>query len=186
MNTDFVIAISDAATDGLNVLFNTDEGQRHLAQRIGVPAAMIETLRYFGLSSICNVLASIKLAQYLDLGADDVIMTVATDGASMYETEKQGTLRRLGWEGLDSDGAAQLVGAYLKAVATDHVLETTQVDRNRMFNLGYYTWVEQQGIPLADFDRRREQAFWRRLRDLIDVWDQLIVRFNEETRTAAT
>jgi hypothetical protein len=55
-----------------------------------------------------------------------------------------------------------------------------------MFNLGYYTWVEQQGIPLADFDRRREQAFWRRLRDLIDVWDQLIVRFNEETRTAAT
>jgi len=185
MNTDFVIAVSDAATDGLNVLFNTDEGCRHLSQRIGVSAETIVALRYFGLSSICNILAAIKLARYLDLGADDVIVTVATDGASMYETEKQGTLERLGWDGLDSDGAAQVFGAHLKAVATDHVLETTQVDRNRMFNLGYYTWVEQQGIPLADFDRRREQSFWRRLRDLIDVWDQLIVRFNEETRTAA-
>lgn len=185
MSTDFVIAVSDAATDGLNLLFNSEEGRRHLAQRAGVPEATIAALRYFGLSSICNVLASIKLARYLDLGAEDVLVTVATDGASMYETEKPRALERHGWDALDSDGAAQLFGAYLEAVATDHVLETTQVDRERMFNLGYYTWVEQQGITLADFDRRRDQSFWRRLRNLIEVWDQLIVRFNEETRIAA-
>ena len=186
MNTDFVIGVSDAATDGLNVLFNTPEGQRHLAQRIGVPAETIEALRYFGLSSICNILASIKLAQHLDLGENDVIVTVATDAASMYETEKRATLKQLGWDSVDSNGAAHLYGAYLNAVTTDHVLETTHVDRNRMFNLGYYTWVEQQGISLADFDRRRDQSFWHGLRDLIETWDQLIIAFNEETRAAAT
>jgi cysteine synthase A len=185
MNTDFVIGVSDAATDGLNVLFNTDVGQRHLAQRIGVPSETISALRYFGLSSICNILASIKLAKYLDLGERHAIVTVATDSASMYETEKRGTLKTYGWDGVVSDGAAQLYGAYLKAVATDHVLETTQLDRNRMFNLGYYTWVEQQGIALADFDRRRDQSFWRGLHDLIETWDQLIIAFNQETRAAA-
>ena len=68
MNSDFVIAVSDTATDGLNVLFNTDEGQRYLAQRIGVNEHTVSALRYFGLSSICNILAAIKLAKYLSLG----------------------------------------------------------------------------------------------------------------------
>ncbi len=184
-NTDFVIAVSDGATDGLNVLFNTQEGQRHLAQRVGVPAQTVAALHYFGLSSICNILAAIKMARYLDLGESNVIVTVATDAASMYETEKQGTLAKLGWDSVDSDGAAQLYGAHLKAIATDHLLETSEIDRNRMFNLGYYTWVEQQGIPLDDFDRRRDQSFWHGLRDLIDTWDQLIIEFNKETKAAA-
>ncbi len=177
--------MSDAATDGLNVLFNTDEGRRLLAQRVGVNAETISALRYFGLSSICNILAAIKLAKYLDLSETDAIVTVATDSASMYETEKAGTLEKLGWDGIDSDGAAQLYGAHLKAVATDHVLETSAMDRNRMFNLGYYTWVEQQGISLADFDKRRNQSFWRGLHCLIETWDELIVRFNKDTRSAA-
>ena len=41
------------------------------------------------------------------------------------------------------------------------MLELTHADRTRIFNLGYYTWVEQQGVSLDDFDRRRDQRFWR-------------------------
>lgn len=185
MNSDFVIAVSDTATDGLNILFNTQEGQRYLAQRVGVDANVVSALHYFGLSSICNLLAAIKLAKYLDLTEQDVIVTVATDAASMYETEKAGALKHLGWDGVDSDGAAQLCGAHLQTVATDHVLETSEVDRNRMFNLGYYTWVEQQGIPVGDFDRRRDQSFWRDLHGLVETWDELITRFNKDMRSAA-
>ncbi len=184
-NSDFVIAVPDAATDGLNVLFNSAEGQRYLSQRKGVDAGIVSALQYFGLSSICNMLAAIKLAKYLNLKEQDVIVTVATDPASMYETEKARTLHKLGWDGVDSDGAAQLCGAHLQSVATDHVLETDEVDRNRMFNLGYYTWVEQQGISVADFDKRRDQSFWRGLHDLIPIWDELIMRFNKDTRSAA-
>ncbi len=54
-------------------------------------------------------------------------------------------------------------------------------DRRRIFNLGYFTWVEQQGIALADFDKRRDQRFWTGLRDLLPVWDELIERFNRDT-----
>ncbi len=44
------------------------------------------------------------------------------------------------------------------------MLECTEHDRTRIFNLGYYTWVEQQGTPLDVFEARRSQSFWRGLR----------------------
>ncbi len=62
------------------MLFNTDAGRAYLADRKGVPADVIDALAHFGFSSICNVLAAIKTAKLLDLGPDDAIVTVATDG----------------------------------------------------------------------------------------------------------
>ncbi len=56
--------------------------------------------------------------------------------------------------------------------------------RERIFNRGYFTRVEQQGIALDDFDARRDQAFWRALRDLIPRWDALIDDFNAQTGAA--
>ena len=54
----------------------------------------------------------------------------------------------------------------------------TERDRNRIFNLGYYTWVEQQGTPFELFEARRDQDFWRGLRRYLPVWDELITEFN--------
>ena len=54
----------------------------------------------------------------------------------------------------------------------------SRVDRERIFNLGYYTWVEQQGIPIDDFDVRRDQGFWDGLMDLVPVWDGMIDEMN--------
>jgi hypothetical protein len=58
------------------------------------------------------------------------------------------------------------------------MIDCTEQDRNRIFNLGYYTWVEQQGTPLNVFDARRSQSFWVELRRFMPVWDQLIGDFN--------
>jgi hypothetical protein len=58
------------------------------------------------------------------------------------------------------------------------MIECTEHDRNRIFNLGYYTWVEQQGTPLELFEARRKQGFWRGLRRYLPVWDEMIVDFN--------
>jgi hypothetical protein len=44
--------------------------------------------------------------------------------------------------------------------------------------------VEQQGVPLADFEARRQQKFWTGLRDLIPVWDGLIDEFNAHVRAS--
>ena len=58
------------------------------------------------------------------------------------------------------------------------LLVLTDRDRDRIFNLGYFTWVEQQGVELADFEARRSQDFWLGLRELVPVWDELIDNFN--------
>jgi len=57
-------------------------------------------------------------------------------------------------------------------------LELSERDRNRIFNLGYYTWVEQQGTPFELFEARRDQSFWKGLRRLLPVWDEMITDFN--------
>ena len=88
MNTDVVAAISDKATDELDALFNTDAGRAFLADRKGVPADVIDALEHFGFSSIANVLAAIKTVKLLDLGPNDAVITVATDGAALYPSER--------------------------------------------------------------------------------------------------
>ncbi len=184
MNTDFVAGISDRATDQLSVLFATRAGIEHLREREGVPEAAIEALPAFGLSSICNVLAAVKTAKYLGLGPDDVIITVATDGAEMYESERQRICARDFPDGFDARDAAEVFGRWMLAAGTDHLLETTLADRDRIFNLGYFTWVEQQGVSLADFEARRDQRFWTGLRDLLPAWDEMIEEFNGRTGVA--
>ena len=46
----------------------------------------------FGFSAIANIIASIKLAKYMDLNSDDAIITVATDGADLYMSELNKTI----------------------------------------------------------------------------------------------
>jgi hypothetical protein len=62
----------------------------------------------------------------------------------------------------------------------DHVLELRHIDRKRIFNLGYFTWVEQQGVAIDDFDRRKDRRFWADLVASIAAWDRLIEEFNVE------
>ena len=185
MSTDFVIDVSDRATDGLNVLFNTDVGRRYLSERRSVPEAALGSLGSFGLSSICNVLAAIKLARYEELGPSDVVATVATDGAPMYSSELEIALKRLHPDGFDEVAAAAAFGEHLAGATTDHMLELSGEDRERIFNLGYYTWVEQQGVSSEEFRARRDQAFWRETRSIVAEWDEMISEFNARTGVLA-
>ena len=181
MNTDVVVAVSDRATDRLGVLFGTNEGRAHLARRRGVAEGVLAELPSLGLSSICNVLASIKVAKALDLGPEDVVVTVATDGAAMYGSERDLALAKFFPDGFDEVAASEVFGEHLLGVATDHMRELTHEERLRLFNLGYFTWVEQQGISLEDFVARRKPQFWAGIRAQVAEWDEAIDEFNART-----
>src|SRR5579862_5465898 len=181
MNTDVVVAVSDRATDRLGVLFGTGEGREHLVRRRGVDESVLAQLPSLGLSSLCNVLAAIKTAKHLDLGPDDLVVTVATDGAAMYDSERDLALARFFPDGFDDVAAAEVFGEHLLGAATDHVRELTYEERVRIFNLGYFTWVEQQGVPLEEFLARRDPAFWKSLQSLPAEWDAAIDEFNART-----
>jgi cysteine synthase A len=181
MNTNIVTAVSDAATDQLGVLFSAPAGLDYLRARRKVPESTLAALPSFGLSSICNILAAVKTTRYLGLGSQDVVVTVATDGAAMYGSERARVQARDYPLGFDEAHAAEAFGRWMLAAGTDHLLEPSLRDRERIFNLGYYTWVEQQGVSPADFTARRSQAYWVDLRGRLASWDGLIAEFNART-----
>lgn len=179
-NTDLIIGVSDRATDQLDVAFNSPAGLRAL-DRQGVNPDLAGLLTNLGYSSICNILAAIKAAKHWELDSDDMVMTVATDGSELYNSEREKVMRRDFPEGFEDSEAEDTLTTHIENITTEHVLDMDDANRNRVFNLGYFTWVEQQGITIEDFERRRRQTWWDGLRPLIDSWDARIVDFNEAT-----
>jgi cysteine synthase len=180
MNTDVVVAVSDRSTDQLGVVFNSDEGREYLVTRRHVDPRLVDQLSSLGLSSICNVLAAIKIAKHRDMGSDDAIVTVATDGAEMYASEHRKAIAKHFADRFDGIHAAEAFGEHMLGAADDHLLDLQESDRRRIFNLGYFTWVEQQGITIQEFTARRDQRFWRDLRSRLTLWDEMIVEFNRK------
>ena len=186
MNTDVAVAVSDRATDRLDVLLGTDAGRRYLRDRRGVADDVLGQLPSLGLSSICNVLGAIKTAKHYGLGPGDVVVTVATDGAAMYDSERETAIARHFPDGFGEVEAAEVFGEHLLGAATDNLRELTHEERERIFNLGYFTWVEQQGVSLEEFEARRDPRFWVRRREAVAGWDELIDELNARTGVLET
>jgi cysteine synthase len=180
MNTDACIAVSDAATDSLEVMLHEAAGREYLKGRKGLSDADVANLGSLGFSGFCNVLAAIKTARHYDLGPKDVIVTVATDGSAMYGSEREKILAARFGGRFDAIAAAETFGQHVAGASVDHVAELSHVDRKRVFNLGYFTWVEQQGVSIAEFEARRDQSFWRKLRDILPAWDAMVGDFNRQ------
>jgi hypothetical protein len=115
----------------------------------------------------------------LGYGANDAIVTIATDGSDLYPSERKKTIATRFPKGFTEIDAAEVFSEHLGSVSTDNMIDCTERERNRIFNLGYYTWVEQQGTPLDVFEARRSQSFWRTVRGFAPVWDNLITEFNQ-------
>jgi cysteine synthase A len=181
MNTDVATAVSDVATDQLLILFNTEAGRDYLVNRRLVPAETVGVLKDLGISSICNVLAAIKTAKYYGWGSQDVVVTVATDSAAMYDSEVERLSAIYYPNGFDAVSAGEAFGRNILGATTDNLQELSHRERERIFNLGYYTWVEQQGVSLEEFAARKDQRFWKDLHDIVPEWDRLIEEFNART-----
>ena len=181
---DIVAGVSDESCDGLNVLFNAEAGREYLTERRGLGERFVEDLAKLGLSGIANVLAAIKTARLLDLTKNDAVITVATDSGALYASERILTENKHFSGGFDQIHAGEIYARHMLGVNIDHIFEPTHLDRNRIFNLGYYTWVEQQGVSLDDFESRRDQRFWKNLHQILPVWDEMIGKFNDRTGAA--
>ncbi len=175
-NTDMVIAIDDAAPMGLIRLFNEPVGKEYLAQQ-GVSPDLIEQLDLLGISCVSNVLSAIKFAKYYELTEKDVVLTVATDSMEMYGSRLE-ELREEEGEFTLLDAAA-VFNRYLLGQTTDHMQELTYLDRKRVHNLKYYTWVEQQGKTYEEIQAQwYDDDYWTRIQRMPDAVDALIEAFN--------
>ena len=178
-HTDMVMAIDDEACMSLVRLFNEPAGRAYLAKQ-GVPEELVGQLDLLGISSIANVLSSIKFAKWYELGENDIVLTVWTDSMELYQSR----LRELHQEHGDYtevDAAADY-HRYLLGCTMDYVEELGYWDRRRIHNLKYYTWVEQQGKTYEEIQAQwYDEDYWDDIHDQVDEIDALIEQFNEMT-----
>ena len=178
-NTDLVVDIDDEDSQKVLRLFNEPEGRAYLAS-VGVPQQTVEQLSLFGISGIANMLCAIKMAKYYELTEHDVVASVLTDSAVMYESRVK--------ELEEADGAytremaAVDFHTHILGEKTDNMQELTYADRKRVHNLKYYTWVEQQGKTSEELNAQwyDTEHTWDEVKKDADRVDDMIREFNEE------
>jgi hypothetical protein len=96
----------------------------------------------------------------------------------LYESRLREMHEEFG-EYTDMDAAAHFAH-FLQGLSTDHLAELTYVDRRRVHNLKYYTWVEQQGKTYEEImDQWYDADYWVEVQDQIPEIDSLITEFNQ-------
>jgi cysteine synthase len=178
-NTDLVIAIDDNDSLGMFRLFNEPNGQEYLRDN-GISEDLIEKLPWVGISGAANIISCIKFAKYFELTEDDIVMTVLTDSAEMYQSrlDEMSDARGAKYGLLD---AAIDHNRYVLGVKTDNMEELTYQSKKRIHNLKYYTWIEQQQYDLDDLNAQwyDYDNYWGKLHKMGPEVDKLIEQFNE-------
>ncbi|MFW9932301.1 MAG: pyridoxal-5-phosphate-dependent protein subunit beta [Candidatus Thorarchaeota archaeon] len=179
-NTDMIIAIDD--NDPMNIirLFNEPSGQRFLIDEIGVDEELVSKLPLLGISSIANILMSIKYAKYYELTKNDVVLTVATDSMEMYQSRLAEA--RAAHGEYNKDHAIRDYYSRLLGQKTDAMIELNYYDRKRVHHLKYFTWIEQQGFHVEELNRQwyDYSNYWGSIQKSTPKIDELIGEFNEK------
>ena len=183
-NTDLVAAIDDNNSQNLLRLFNEEVGHEYLRKQSGLTDEFLKQLPLLGISGIASILGAIKMAKYYELTENDVLLTVATDSAEMYQS------RLVELEEAEGPYTEELAARdywhNLMSMKTDNMEEFTYITRKRVHNLKYYTWVEQQGRTLEELNAQwYDEHYWDDLHKQADEIDRLTMEFNERTGVLA-
>ena len=70
----------------------------------------------------------------------------------------------------------------LQGLSVDHLLELSHVDKRRIHNLKYFSWIEQLGKDLGELRAQWDdyRAYWGGLQDQVVALDAMIDDFNRE------
>jgi len=178
-NMDMVADIDDQACMNLMRLFNEKAGHEFLKNE-KVDQEIITELHLLGISSIANIIGSIKMAKYYEMNQDDIIFTIATDSMDMYQSRMKQEKEKYGE--YKTAEAYKDFERYILGIDKDNMLELSYWDKKRMHNLKYFTWIEQQGKKLEELNAQwYDDNYWKEKFHSYEDWDELIKEFNERT-----
>jgi len=177
-NTDCVCAIDDDDPLRILRLFNEPEGKKWLKVN-GVTDNVIDKLSWLGISSISNILSSIKLAKYYEMNKNDIIFTIFTDSKEMYNSRLEEMNAEWG-KYSEHQGEVDWTSV-IKKQTIDYFTELSYYDKKRIHNLKYFTWVEQQGKTVEELNAQwYDENYWKEKFAVVPVWDKLIDDFNKQ------
>ena len=156
--TDYVMTIHDDETvKGLKVLHDGAEMLRRTCGE-GPWECLAEVI---GISGVCNILGAIRTDRHLNLGEDDNIVTIATDGFDRYPSVMTDLERRVGvtiTEGMLEDWYGDIYQHY----SPDDFLDLRPAaQQQRLFEQKETVWT-RYGYTREYLDEMRSQDFWEK------------------------
>ncbi|MEW6507756.1 MAG: pyridoxal-phosphate dependent enzyme [Bacteroidota bacterium] len=177
-NTDCVAAVDDDQTLRLLRLFNEPNGKKWL-RILGANTIAIDKLNELGISSICNLIAAIKLAKYYEMNENDIIFTIFTDSVDMYYSR---LIEMNEARSIYSEVQAEIDWTTaIKNQSIDYFKELSYYDKKAIHNLKYFTWVEQQGKDVKELNEQwYDEYYWHQRFSVVPMWNKLIEDFNQQ------
>jgi len=157
LTTDYVALVHDEdCVMGLELL---ERRRRGLEPLLGLPAGSLECFQgLFGVSGICNILGSMHMARFLNLGPDDNVVTIATDGFDRYPSvlaeleRRRGPLR-------ESELGARFEAIFRGGDADDILDVRPREQKERLFGYKQEVWTPF-GYSLPYLEGMKSQSFW--------------------------
>ncbi len=179
-NTDLLMLINDEETvQGMEV---AQSGTDALVDRLGLESQEAEALRgKFGPSCICNIVGAIKTAKYLGLGAQDNVVTIATDSYDRYPSVSADLYERHGGRP-DVDTLEAWAKAVFLGASVGEIIELSRPgEHDRLQSMKRELWT-RFGYSHDLIDGMASQVFWDEEHAKIEEIDPAI----EEIRGSLT
>ena len=157
LNTDFVMRIhDDDCVIGLELL----ERQLPVVESLlGFPAGRLSWLQgLFGISGICNLLGAMRLARHLNLGREENIVTIATDGFDRYPSVLADLAVREA--PIDAGKLGDWFASVYRGGTSEDILDVRpRAEKERLFAYKEEVW-SKFGYSHAYLEGMKSQAFW--------------------------
>ncbi len=172
LNTDFITLIpDDDAVRGLKIF---RDGANVLAD-YGIDPDMFASMRdMFGVSGIFNIIGAIKMAKHLNLGPDENVVTVATDGFDRYAS----VMKNLEERYLETEDFVmrRWFKDIFRRADTSNIIDTRgQAAKDRLFKQKEDDWLKF-GYSRTYLDSMKSMAFWDAEYDKVHVYNEKIAK----------
>jgi len=166
LTTDYVALIHDEdCLVGLELLERrTGEVEQilHLS-----PGALAGLCGMFGVSGICNILGAIRFAKHLNLGPEDNVVTIATDGFDRYPSVLDNLEKRTREFNFEK--------VFRGGTATDFLDVRSPAEKDRLFGYKENVWT-RFNYTREYLDSMKSQSFWDAESDKIREIDARLSR----------
>jgi cysteine synthase len=123
----------------------------------------------FGVSGICNVLGAVRLARHLNLGSEDNVVTIATDGFDRYPSVLADLEKRRG--PVDASSFEEV----FRGGTADEVLDVRGADeKQRLFQYKEQVWSGFH-YSHAYLESMQSQGFWDGEFEKIEAIDRALI-----------
>jgi len=176
LTTDFVVLIEDDdCVKGLKVIH---DGTDILVESGVDPELAKGLIPLFGVSGICNIIGAIKMAKYMNLGPDDNIVTVATDGFNRYNSVIEDLDKRY------LETGHNVMKRWLNDIFIEADTEKihdfrSKESKEQLFNQKEKDWLPF-GYTKEYLDSMRDMDFWENEYNKIPAIDERILAMRDD------